>query len=244
MELIGIADAHLGTKPQDVENLIQFIQSLDPLKQEIVFLGDLFHIWAGPSKHHTPQVDQFLRHLGRFNQNGGKANLVVGNRDIFFPEFSQNSFPKLPFFAIAGNFLHIQLGSKKISFIHGDTVNSQDQQYLKWRRIVRHTLLKRFFDFVPPFISKIIMVGLEKKLKQTNPEFRRFFPMEEWERYLFEVEQLYHSYLLIVGHFHPKDPIITKATHVTGIVLPDWHASRRYLKIKQSGHYHISQYDP
>ena len=241
MEWIVIADAHLGTQKNDVEQLVSFIQSLDPTYQKIIFLGDLFHIWAGPFKYHTPWVRCLLRELQRFDQSNGKTYFVVGNRDIFFSG-AQPEAMGLPFTSIAGDFLHVQMAGKKVSLIHGDTVNSTDRRYLRWRKVVRHPLYKALFNLVPPSLFKKIMFGTERVLQRTNPKFRRFFPTQEWKRFLLQTANEYRSDLLIIGHFHPRKPIITKSEAITGIVVPDWHTEMRYLKIDQEGKYRFMKY--
>ena len=57
-KIIVISDPHLGVQSHDVENMIDFIEKLDPQKHEILFLGDLFHIWAGPAKYHISPVSE------------------------------------------------------------------------------------------------------------------------------------------------------------------------------------------
>ena len=58
--IIAIADPHLGVTPGDVKEMIRFIGTLDPIDNDLLFLGDLFHIWAGPKKYHTPPVESML----------------------------------------------------------------------------------------------------------------------------------------------------------------------------------------
>ncbi len=241
-EWIVIADAHLGTKKKDTERLADFIRSLDPKHQEIVILGDLFHVWAGPSKYHTGAVRLLLNELRRFSRLGGKTHFVVGNRDIFFLKGNTSTTVDLPFDTIAGNFLHLRMGKKKVSFIHGDTVNSRDWKYLCWRKIVRHPLFKALFELIPPLYAQKIMLVLERKLKRTNSEFRIFFPKQEWERFLARWGDDFRSDLLIVGHFHPEKPIFSQSKSTTGIVLPDWHTEPRYLKIDQNGTYRLMKH--
>lgn len=91
--ILTLADSHLGTRAGDLETMATFIQSVDVDAEEILFLGDLFHIWAGPPKYHTDDVRSLLDVLLAFQQRGGRAHLVVGNRDIFLPVYTDRNPP-------------------------------------------------------------------------------------------------------------------------------------------------------
>ncbi|MBU3917322.1 metallophosphoesterase, partial [bacterium] len=162
--IIAIADSHLGTTQGDVETMICFLETLNPEKEELLFLGDLFHIWAGPLKYHTSQVKKLLSSLRVFQQNGGKTHLVVGNRDVFLPRISRNNpVSFLPFDSINGEYVILKRQGGTLMAVHGDTVNSKDKQYLRWRRLLRSTLFRGFFNLMPAWKVKKIMFNLEEK---------------------------------------------------------------------------------
>ncbi|MCP4752971.1 MAG: hypothetical protein GY866_18955 [Proteobacteria bacterium] len=241
--IIAVADPHLGVKSDDVEKMIGFIEALDPEKADILFLGDLFHIWAAPEKYHTSPVRELLPALERFRQETGKVHLVVGNRDVFFREVKENEHvTNLPFDSIAVDFAFFPFYKGKLAVAHGDTVNTQDKRYLRWRRLIRYPWFQRMFDLLPAERVKKIMFGLEGQLKQTNLRFRKQFPMVEWMRFIERVHQEYAPDLLLIGHFHPDEPIVLKCESTTGIVVPDWHKNQSFLEIKPSLEYKLHRY--
>ncbi len=241
-KIIVVADAHLGIRPGDVRAMIGFVETLDPMKHEILFLGDLFHIWAGPDKYHTAQVKTLLPVLKRFRQQKGKVHLVVGNRDVFFPEAKSNTAAHgLPFDTVARDFAYCWIKGRKLAAIHGDTVNSLDKQYLRWRKLVRKPVFQGFFNILPAKWVKRIMFGLEDQLKLTNTEFRKEFPTAEWMRFLEQIHGDCSPDLLLIGHFHPDQPIISSFGSTTGIVVPDWLGSRSYLEVGSDLEYHLLQ---
>lgn len=230
--IIAIADPHLGSIEGDVERMVEFIRSIDPTSTQLLFLGDLFHIWAGPRKYHTASVKTLMEELAIFRQKGGISYLIAGNRDVFFPEISDPTHTKpFPFSIISGEHCHIQLGKHRIVAVHGDTVNSKDLQYLKWRKLIRHWLFRGIFHLIPAFGVKRIMVSLERKLKGTNMAFRKSFPEEEWCRFLEEIHQRLSPDLLLAGHFHPETPIVTELKDLKGVVVPAWNPTGEYLEI-------------
>jgi UDP-2,3-diacylglucosamine hydrolase len=240
---IVIADAHLGIVEGDVGMMIDFIHTLDPQVDELLFLGDLFHIWAGPEKYHISPVSELLETLGQYQSKDGKTHLVVGNRDIFIPEVSEDStWSQLPFNTISRDFAFFNPSEKRLAAIHGDTVNSQDRQYLRWRKLVRHPLFQRFFDLMPSTWVKRIMFRLEAGLKNTNQAFRIDFPVNEWAEFVKRVSDTLSPDLLIIGHFHPKKIITLEYGVTKALVIPDWHARQHYLEIESDLSYTLQQF--
>lgn len=241
--LIVIADSHLGSQENDVEMLIQFIKSLNVHENELIFLGDLFHIWAAPKKYHSKKVTHFLNFLEAFHKKGGKTHLIAGNRDIFFPDKSaEDKNFQLPFTSISKNFLEMEFNGKNFLFHHGDTVNTNDKQYLKWRKVVRSLWFRIIIGLVPSKKVKTIMKNAELAFKKTNKKFRVDFPESEWEIFLEESAQMYEPDYLLIGHFHPESPLIRVYKNTTGVVVPDWMKNRSYLKIDHTFKFCFEKY--
>ncbi|MDX2471532.1 MAG: hypothetical protein QNL04_13245 [SAR324 cluster bacterium] len=240
-----IADAHLGAKPQALSDLVTWVKGLDAANTQLIFLGDLFHIWAAPKKYHSEDVTLLMCALEEFKQASGKSSLVVGNRDVFFKTGDQNPMKHLPFDEIALDFLQVKVGEKTLLCTHGDLVNSKDKQYLRWRRLLRSKLLRIGFAFVPAAKVKAIMMDLENKLKGTNQAFRIAFPVAEWENFLLKVTEKYPFDLLVVGHFHPAEPVVSEIASATAfdtataIVIPDWFAEKKALAVNNDLEYEI-----
>jgi len=242
-KIIVISDPHLSVQSGDVEDMIDFINTLDPRIHEILFLGDLFHIWAGPEKYHTSSVKMMMSCLKKYQQQQGKTHLVVGNRDIFFKERTHTDKPDhLPFTSISKDFLVLKRQDKTLVATHGDTINSLDKRYLKWRKLVRHPLFRLLFNLMPVWWVKKTMFKLETEIQNTNIEFRHEFPTEEWQQFLQSVYTEFFPHLLLAGHFHPKDPIINHYKSTTGVIVPDWNREFSYLEIDSQLEYQLCHY--
>jgi len=243
-EIITIADPHLGSNQGDVDHFIKFLGSLPPRETRLLFLGDLFHIWAGPKKYHTDTVQDLMQALAQFRSKGGETYLVTGNRDVLFPgKPIDTQGSELPFDLIAPDYLELTTESGKLIAFHGDTVNTKDKQYLRWRKLIRHRLFQWIFlNLIPAKRVKRIMFSLEEKLKQTNPTFRKDFPEEEWQNFVQSVYQEHHPRLILAGHFHPSEPIISKHETVTALVVPDWCNNQKFLIIKDDLSFNHSKF--
>ncbi len=242
-KLIVIADSHLGIKQDDTTLISNFIETLNPAETELLFLGDLFHIWAGPSKFHTKLVKQFLLFLQDFRNQNGLCYLVTGNRDVFIKEkTAHHNSASLPFDLIAVDALILNKPGGRLVAVHGDTVNSTDNKYLRWRKTIRHPLFQFPFNLIPSRQAKKIMFSLEKKLKHTNVAFRQEFPKDEWVRFLAKMQQTSSPDLLISGHFHPESTIKNKSGATTGLVIPDWCENQFYLEVNEDLSYQEKHY--
>jgi UDP-2,3-diacylglucosamine hydrolase len=242
-DLLVIADAHLGTKEGDTERMVRFVSSLNPLSNDLLFLGDLFQIWAGPVRYHTPPVTHLLSRLAQFRREEGRVYLVVGNRDLFLPELSpEDTSRTLPFDAIAPEYLDIKVGEQTVMAFHGDTVNRQDSRYLRWRRLVRDPRLERLFGFLPSCWIRRLMFNLEGQLKTTNATFRRHFPESEWQAFTHRIHRLQAPDMLLTGHFHPDILLMDTSTPTLSLVLPDWQRSQSYLMISPGLGYRLCRY--
>ncbi len=241
--IVAIADPHLESVPDDVECMIQFVKSLNPVDHVLLFLGDVFHVWTESNRYHTTRQNQLLDVLGNFRKEGGMACLTVGNRDLFFRNKAfTSSETRLPFDAVSLNCLRLRSGNDVILAHHGDTVNRHDSGYRSWRKIVRSGLTKAIFNLATAKLGKRLLYASERKIKKTNQRFRISFPEQDWLQFLNEYHERYAPSLLLVGHFHPENPIITKHGSTTGIVVPPWHITREYLIIDTQLHYQVNRF--
>jgi len=240
-DIIIIADPHLGTQTGDVDQMVSFIRSIDPQQAKLVFLGDLFHIWAGPSRYHSKQVRLLLSEIEAYQKSGGETYLVVGNRDVLFSKFEKDP-QYLPFNRIANDFLSLTLGKQHIVFNHGDLVNRQDRKYLKWRRFVRHPLFEFTMNTLPAKLASQILTSGEKNLKLTNHTFRKEFPKSEWASFIDRCFSNYQYDFLFIGHFHPKEMILDSFRSSTAVVVPAWISQQSYGKLTGGGKFKMHQY--
>jgi UDP-2,3-diacylglucosamine pyrophosphatase LpxH len=243
--MIVIADPHLESAPDDVEGLIQFVRTLRPAEQVLLFLGDVFHVWTESKRYRTPRQQRLLDQLNSFRKDGGSVFFTVGNRDLFFADRWTPSLEKgLPFDAISRDGLNLDCGKGVILAHHGDTVNRNDTAYLLWRRVVRSSMFKFVFRLIPAEKGKKLIYASEKKIKHTNQKFRVYFPEEQWSRFVKTYQRQDAPTLLLVGHFHPEKPIITQHGSTTGIVVPSWHMTHRYLVIDPELRYQMRRFAP
>ena len=242
-KVVVVADSHLESMANDVRCMADFLRTIQPAEHILVFLGDLFHVWVESPRYHTKKIKGLMDELTAFRRQGGTIHLVVGNRDLFFT--SRNSFSEeshLPFDSVTLDFLALPFAGGLIVAHHGDTVNRKDYRYLRWRKIVRSSLVRYIFNKLPARKVKSILWDMERRMKRTNIEFKHTFPDEEWALFVKDVHHKYSPAILVVGHFHPESPIVTKYRTSTGIVVPAWHKTRNYLLVDSQLNYRFCRY--
>ncbi len=239
-KIVIVADPHLESTDNDVACMVAFLRTLQPSEHILLFLGDLFRVWVEPSRYHTEKVKCLMDALAAFRRQGGVIHLVVGNRDLFFKNRAASAEANhLPFNTVSLDFLTLSFAKELIVAHHGDTVNRKDRFYLRWRKIIRNPLVSYLFNKLPARYVKTILWNVESRMNQTNIKFKQFFPAAEWARFVKQVHDTFAPTILLVGHFHPRRPIVTRHHSTTGIVVPAWQKTQSYLIIDSKLNYHF-----
>lgn len=131
MTTLFIADVHL---PPQVEHpisqaFIAFMQNKAREAEHLYILGDLFNGWLGDDiglMMYAPVIEQ----LANYTQSGRRLSICTGNRDFLL---------KADFAAATGASLladetEIQLGTETAVLCHGDTLCTDDTEYLALRQ--------------------------------------------------------------------------------------------------------------
>jgi UDP-2,3-diacylglucosamine pyrophosphatase LpxH len=139
LKVIVLSDVHLGTFGCHADELLKYLQSVDP---EILILnGDFIDGWQFKRSYFPVNHLQVLYEIMKKAMNGTKVYYLAGNHDEFIRKF-------IPFFS--GNIyfrdqLELEIGGKRHLFFHGDA-----------------------FDFtirMSPFLAKIGGMGYDTLIK-------------------------------------------------------------------------------
>ena len=138
-----------------------------------------------------------------------------------------------PFTHLSRSSWSMNWSGKKLGFIHGDTLNSRDYQYLCWRAISNSSLFEAVFNAIPVEAARWISYRIEKLLAETNREIKINFPKEEVQH--FAEQHLQNNDLYFVGHFHLDLEIWVDGVSGCLRLVPDWLGTRKILRIDSSG---------
>jgi len=131
-----ISDLHLEPgRPALTQGFTSYIQNLTTKgdAQQLYILGDFFEVWIGDD-FSDPFVEQIKATLKALNQSGTEIFFMHGNRDFLIGEaFCSDAGCKL-----LNDPAVIQLGDEKVLLMHGDSLCTQDVEYMKVRQMFRN----------------------------------------------------------------------------------------------------------
>ena len=228
MKRIFISDLHLDASRKDLTlAFTQFLSAQCQTIDELYILGDFFELWLGDDDRSilTNEIVEALSSLPC------DVFIMHGNRDFLIGEAFCNA---------AGAKLlpdphPIILGNQRALLMHGDSLCTRDQEYMKARKLLRS------YDFKQDFMSKqmqdrkIIAEQIRGESKKVSREKTKDI-MDVTQEEVIKVMNQAKTLILIHGHTHR--PEIHKVDLHFGMgtryVLGDWHTSMQFLRANDS----------
>lgn len=133
--IIFIADVHL---PLQVDAFISqaflnFMQTKALEAQTLYILGDLFDGWIGDDVGLVAYAP-FISALADYTRSGRSLYVALGNRDFLL----KSDFAQATGAMLLGDETEIELGKEQAVLLHGDTLCTDDVEYLKMRTLFTH----------------------------------------------------------------------------------------------------------
>lgn len=220
IDLVVISDVHLGTYGCHADELIAYLNSIQPKK--LVLNGDIIDTWQFSKNYFPPSHMKVLRKIIGMASKGTEVFYITGNHDEVLRKFSDTTMGNLHI----SDKLVLNLDGKKAWFFHGD-VFDVSRQNAKWitklggygygtliliNRFVNWCLLKMGRERYS--LSEII----KNKVKGSTKYIRDF------EKTGVDIAIENHYDYVICGHIHqPKKEIhITKKGKCTYLNSGDW----------------------
>jgi len=130
-----ISDLHLDPQRQDTIDLSLRFFAHAAGAQALFIIGDLFEYWLGDDGA-DPRLDAVYEGMTAVSQSGTAVHLMHGNRDFLIGEqFATRVGATLH----RDDHLEVDFGAKRVSLLHGDTLCTDDVDYLRLRAMVRDT---------------------------------------------------------------------------------------------------------
>ena len=211
------------------------MREISPLSQQLFVLGDLFDAWIGDdclsldsseSEFYRMVVNEF----SNYSNQGKDLFFIHGNRDFLL----SSDFAKKAGGKILEEPYTFYLDNKKIAFIHGDILCTDDVEYIKFRQMVRAPLWQK------EFLSKSIE---ERLIVATQLREKSMLAQKEKSSEIMDVNQnavdefIVENDLdwLIHGHTHRQNIHLEEIDNKKAkrIVLADWGEKGFYLSISK-----------
>ena len=125
IELAVISDVHLGTYGCHADELIAYLNSIQPKK--LILNGDIIDIWQFSKRYFPPSHLKVLKKLIGMASKGTELHYITGNHDEMLRKFAPTSMGNFK----VSNKLVLELDGKKAWIFHGDVFDISIQK-AKW----------------------------------------------------------------------------------------------------------------
>jgi len=168
MAIYFISDLHLEpTQKAITDGFLSFLGSLNDA-EELYILGDFFEVWMGDdySNEYIEIINQALQHCA---EKGTKIYFMHGNRDFLI---GQTWCDKASCALLEESKL-ITLGNESILLMHGDSLCTDDVEYMKARLVLRSPQWQQQFlaQSIPERIEFAKKVRSESKESQKGKSY-------------------------------------------------------------------------
>ncbi|UUV22220.1 UDP-2,3-diacylglucosamine diphosphatase [Paenimyroides aestuarii] len=125
IEIAVISDTHLGTYGCKAQELLRYLQSIDP--KILIINGDFIDIWQFKKSYFPESHLEVIKYILNLSLTNCQVIYLTGNHDEFLRKFSPMTFGKIQ---LADKYI-FEIDGKKAWVFHGDVFDSS-VQHSKW----------------------------------------------------------------------------------------------------------------
>lgn len=220
-----IADLHLCTEePAITAGFLHFLRREAQQVDALYILGDLFEAWIGdddPNPLHA-EVAHALRQLAI------PCYFIHGNRDFLLGK----RFAKASGMTLLPEEQVLDLYGRRVLIMHGDTLCTDDQGYLRFRAKVQQRWLQTLFLALPLFVRQRIALKMRAGSRQANSSKSREI-MDVNQQAVVAAMSRHQVQWLIHGHTHRPavHPLLIQGQAAERLVLGAWHEEGSMIKV-------------
>lgn len=201
IELAVISDVHLGTYGCHADELIAYLNSIQP--KRLVLNGDIIDIWQFSKRYFPPSHLKVLKKLIGMASKGTEVFYITGNHDEMLRKFTPTSMGNFKIL----NKLVLDLDGKKAWFFHGDVfdISIQKAKWLAKLGGYGYDFLILINSFINWCLAKLgrEKYSLSKKIKNSVKGAVKY--IQNFETVAAELAVENHYDYVICGHIHqPK----------------------------------------
>lgn len=229
-DILFISDLHLSeNRPDLVKAFIEFCNSKALKASSLYILGDLFDAWLGDDNKNYISL-LVISELKKLNANNVKVFFMPGNRDFLVG----NEFEKLTNCKIISDPQIINNFNKKILLMHGDSLCTDDEEYMQFRKYIRSSNIKNEI-LTKPLEERIKLANdLRAKSKSANASKAEDI-MDVNHNSVIEAMKKNNAKILIHGHTHRPMKHNINEIDSSRYVLGDWDVNGWYIKLNKFG---------
>ncbi|EME00304.1 MULTISPECIES: UDP-2,3-diacylglucosamine diphosphatase [Stutzerimonas stutzeri subgroup] len=230
--ILLISDLHLEEERPDITRaFLHFLATRARQAEALYILGDFFEVWIGDDAM-TPFQQSIANALRALSERGTRIYLMHGNRDFMLGK----GFCRAAGCTLLGDPSVVEFGGERVLLMHGDSLCTRDEGYMRLRRLLRNPLSL--------FILRNLPLSTRRKLARKLRDESRAQTRMKASDIIDVTPELIPRVLaehgvrtLIHGHTHRP---ATHELEVDGhparrIVLGDWDQQGWALQVDESG---------
>ena len=230
--ILLFSDLHLEEERPDITRaFLHFLATRARQAEALYILGDFFEVWIGDDAM-TPFQQSIANALRALSERGTRIYLMHGNRDFMLGK----GFCRAAGCTLLGDPSVVEFGGERVLLMHGDSLCTRDEGYMRLRRLLRNPLSL--------FILRNLPLSTRRKLARKLRDESRAQTRMKASDIIDVTPELIPRVLaehgvrtLIHGHTHRP---ATHELEVDGhparrIVLGDWDQQGWALQVDESG---------
>ncbi|HXZ93177.1 MAG TPA: UDP-2,3-diacylglucosamine diphosphatase [Burkholderiales bacterium] len=232
--ILFASDLHLSTaRPATVDRFLRFIAEEAARADALYVLGDLFEYWIGDDELSAPDGDPLARQVAdafRALTRGGVAlYFMQGNRDFLVGK----AFIDACGASLLADPSVREVGGIATLLMHGDTLCTDDHEYMAWRTTTRSEAWQRELLAAPLALRRERAQALRAQSEASKKD-KAAEIMDVNAEAVREAFERYGVTRMIHGHTHrPAHHLLTVAGRsCERWVLPDWYGRGGYLLVE------------
>lgn len=234
-ETLFVSDLHLTPeRPDTIALFLEFLAGRARRAGRLFILGDLFEAWIGDDDD-TPPYPEIRRALQALTASGTACALLHGNRDFLIGRrfCRETGCTLLPEPAL------IPLDGQPTLLMHGDLLCTDDTDYLRFRRKVRHPVVKRLFLW-KSLAARRAIAERHRRNSRTATAVKPEDITDASPQAVADYLGRFRAARLIHGHTHrPADhELLIAGSTVTRSVLAQWYPDRGEVLVHRAGRWH------
>jgi len=232
METLFISDLHLHEERPDITDaFFGFLKDQAYKADSLYILGDFFEVWIGDD-FNSPLIQATKEALMMLAHHHTSLFIMHGNRDFLIAD----TFCRECNATLISDPTLITLQGRSALLMHGDTLCTDDTDYLQFRQMVRNPLWQAEFLSKPLPERKAIAKHLRDQSKK-SATYKNQDIMDTNQQEVERVLESHNIELLIHGHTHrpAKHRISTQNLDAERIVLGDWDKYGWFLRADDDG---------
>ncbi|WP_332820763.1 UDP-2,3-diacylglucosamine diphosphatase [Pseudomonas sp.] len=230
--ILLISDLHLEQERPDISRaFLHFLESRASEAEALYILGDFFEVWIGDDAI-SPFQRSIAQALRQLSDNGTRIYLMHGNRDFMIGQ----AFCREAGCTLLRDPSLVELGGEKVLLMHGDSLCTQDEAYMRLRRWLRNPLSLFILRNLPLSTRR----KLARKLRKGSREQTRMKASDIVDVTPAEVPRIMAAHgvrTLIHGHTHRPavHQLQVAGQPARRIVLGDWDSQGWALQVDDQG---------